>query len=71
VKEKMNINGGMKMSSADVEIHRSSNGYYDNKKRNYCKNCGKDVTDIFYFEYCSRGCRESHTLKIELKKLIK
>lgn len=60
------------MSSADVDIHRSSNGYYErNRKRNYCKNCGKDVTDIFLFYYCSDGCREADTLKTQLKKLIK
>jgi len=59
------------MSSGDVESYRSSNGYYNNQKKNYCKNCGKDVTGIFYHEYCSIGCREAGTLKRQLKKLIK
>jgi hypothetical protein len=60
------------MSSADVDIWRSSNGYYDNnRKRNYCKNCGKDVTEVFYHEYCSSGCREAHTLKDQINRLVK
>jgi Uncharacterized protein containing a Zn-ribbon (DUF2116) len=51
------------MSNADFHIHRMNyTDYYKrNSKREYCINCGKDITDaLFSFNFCSDSCQNEY-----------